>query len=435
MDTVAERAAVGKAARVSLPRTAHREFKPGTDRRDPVELLAEQGASRVPEILPLRYACMLASPLAYYRGAAYPMAADLAGMPNTGLDVQLCGDAHLMNFGVFAAPDRSLVFSMNDFDETLPGPFEWDLKRLVASFAIAGRERGFDPEQRAAINESVVKAYRDAMRQFASMGAMDVWYARLDADEVTADSGAGADGLGELTEVTAAGPRIVGDPPLIVPVDDLAESPEQAHHGVRTILRAYIRSLPADRRMLLDRYRYAHAARTVVGAGSVGTRAWITLLVGRDSGDPLLLQVTEARASVLEPFLGASRHGNHGRRVVEGQRLMQATCDVLLGWVRATDLEGVKRDFYVRQLWDDRGSPRVERMKPSKLAVYAQVCGRTLARAHARSGDPIAIASYVGSSAVFDRALAGFAEDYADQNERDHDALRRAEAAGRVSAG
>ena len=452
-----ERAASGKAARSVAPRSRHRLWEPAADRRDPVEMLEEQGASRVPELVPLRYGRMLVSPFTFFRGAAYPMAADLASAPHTGLGVQLCGDAHLSNFGAFAAPDRRLVFGINDFDETLPGPFEWDLKRLVASFAVAGRDRGFDAKQRRSINRTVTRAYREAMSGLAGMSNLDLWYSRIEVEEIAAMAArqgtrkqrklfernrakASAKdsmrALAKLTELVDGEPRIVSDPPLIVPIEELVSGVEQADldEFVRGAIRTYRRTLTADRRQLLERYRYVHAARKVVGVGSVGTRAWILLMVGRDQSDPLFLQLKEAQASVLEPFLGKSAFGKHGQRVVEGQRLLQAAGDIMLGWIRITTLDGVSRDFYMRQLWDGKGSAVVEVMDPRAMTVYAQLCGRALAKAHARSGDAIAIASYLGAGDSSDRALASFAEAYADQNEDDYHALREAVASGRVSA-
>ena len=452
-----ERAAKGKAARDSAPRSVHGDWKPAAGRRDPVDLLEEQGASRVPELVPVRYGRMLVSPFTFYRGAAYLMAADLADAPRTGLQVQLCGDAHLSNFGAFAAPDRRLIFSINDFDETLPGPFEWDVKRLVASFAVAGRDRGFDTKERQKINQAVARAYREAMAEHAGMSNLDVWYSRIDMDDVAtraADLGSrkqrktfernvakarSKDSLKaftKLTEVVDGERRIVSDPPLIVPIEDImsGSARHEVEDFVRGVIRSYRRTLTADRRRLLERYRYVHAARKVVGVGSVGTRAWIVLMLGRDDSDPLLLQLKEAQASVLEPFLGDSTFANHGQRVVEGQRLTQAASDILLGWIRFTAPDGVSRDFYMRQLWDGKGSALVELMNPTAMHAYAELCGQALAKAHARSGDAIAITSYLGRGDTFDRAMASFAELYADQNERDYDALQAAVASGRVAS-
>ena len=455
--TPAERAANGKAARAAVPRSVHGMWGPASDRRDPVELLEEQSETRVPELVPIRYGRMLVSPFTFFRGAAYPMAADLAGEPRTDLHVQLCGDAHLSNFGAFASPDRRLVFGVNDFDETLPGPFEWDVKRLVASFAVAGRDRGFDAKQRRSINTSVARAYREAMRSYAGMGNLDIWYAHVDVEEFAKLAAAQATAkqvkrfeknvakarskdsmraFAKLTETVDGEPRIASDPPLIVPIEEVV--PPAQHHRVeeylRGVIRSYRRTLTADRRRLLERYHYVHAAHKVVGVGSVGTRAWIMLLLGRDQEDPLFLQFKQAEASVLEPFLGKSAHSSHGQRVVEGQRMMQAASDILLGWIRTESFDGVERDFYVRQLWDAKGSALVEVMNPAAMAVYADLCGRTLAKAHARSGDVIAIASYLGSGNSFDRAMASFAESYADQNERDYAAMMDAVASGRIVA-
>jgi uncharacterized protein (DUF2252 family) len=456
--TVAERAARGKAARTEVPRRVHGEWAPATDRRDPVELLEEQAASRVPELVPIRYGRMLVSPFTFYRGAAYLMAADLARAPNSGLGVQLCGDAHLSNFGAFASPDRRLVFDINDFDETLPGPFEWDLKRLVASFAVAGRDLGLGVNRRRRVNVAVTRAYRDAIRALGSMKTLDLWYSRVDIEDLLGQFRRQASAkrrkvmkknlaktrakdslraFGKLTTIIDGQPRIVSDPPLIVPIEELAggRDDQAIEQLVRDVTRGYRRTLQGDRRDLLERFRYVHAARKVVGVGSVGTRAWIVLMVGRDNEDPLFLQLKEAQSSVLEPFLVKSQYANHGQRVVEGQRLTQAASDIMLGWHRVTnDDEGVRRDFYFRQLWDNKGSVIIEGMTDRELAAYAEVCGRTLARGHARSGDAVAISAYLGSSDALDNALADFAELYADQNERDYAAITAAVRSGRVKA-
>jgi uncharacterized protein (DUF2252 family) len=445
--TTAERAARGKAERKLVPLSAHGEWQPSSDRPDPVALLEEQATTRVPELVPIRYGRMLVSPFTFYRGAAYLMASDLATGPRTSLSVQLCGDAHLSNFGVFAAPDRRLIFSVNDFDETLPGPFEWDVKRLVASFAVAGRDRGFDAKQRKLINLATARAYREAMSEMAQMKKLDVWYARLDIEEIetrlranlkkgdvkrfeknvakarTKDS---MKAFNKLVQVVDGRPQLVGDPPLIVPIEDVFPEYHQVDEAIHDLLRSYRRTLAGDHRHLLEGFRYVHAARKVVGVGSVGTRAWVLLMLGHDASDPLFLQAKEAQASVLEPFLGKSRYRNHGQRVVEGQRLMQSASDVMLGWIRSNGVDGVSRDYYIRQLWDGKGSAIVEAMNPSALSAYAGLCGWTLARAHARSGDAAAISSYLGSSDKFDHAMAGFAETYADQNERDYAALKAA---------
>jgi uncharacterized protein (DUF2252 family) len=455
--TTAERAARGKAARAEVPRRAHGDWEPSPERPDPIEVLEAQAETRVPELVPIRYGRMLVSPFTFYRGAAAIMAADLAPGPRSGLHAQLCGDAHLLNFGVYAAPDRRLVFSLNDFDETLPGPFEWDVKRLAASFAVAGRDRNLDPKVRARINTTVGRSYREAIRQFASMGNMDLWYSRMDVDQLVRDldsrltSGGrkrvqkgiaraqtkdSLKAFAKLTRVVDGQPRIVNDPPLIVPVEDLvqAESEDVIHEAFRVFIRKYRRTLPADRRRLIERFRYADAARKVVGVGSVGTRAWIVLMLGRDEADPLFIQAKEAQPSVLEPYVVKTEYASQGQRVVEGQRLMQAASDILLGWLRTEGLDGVERDFYVRQLWDAKGSVSVEEMVPTGFVEYARICAWMLAKAHARSGDAVAIAAYLGTSDVFDRALAEFAERYADQNERDYDALRQAVDSRRVIA-
>ena len=455
--TTAERVARGKAARAEVPRQAHATWDAAADRRDPVELLDEQAAARVSELLPIRYGRMLVSPFTLYRGAASVMAADLAGSPRTGLQVQLCGDAHLSNFGVFAAPDRRMVFGVNDFDETLPGPFEWDLKRLVASFAVAGRERGFGAKKRHRVNVAVTQSYRQSMRRLASMRTMDLWYSGIEVDQITAvvrqqasarrtkryekdiaraRSKDSLRAFNKLTHIVDGEPRIVSDPPLIVPIEELAgdadnQTLDEFVHGA---LRSYRRSLPGDRRHLLERFRYVHAARKVVGVGSVGTRCWILLLVGHDENDPLFLQLKEADASVLESSLKKSEYASHGRRVVEGQRLMQTASDIMLGWNRLTGVDGVERDFYMRQLWDEKGSADIESMNRKALTLYAKLCGQALACAHARSGDPVAIATYMGSGDALDLALAEFAEIYADQNQRDYDTLKQAAESGRITA-
>jgi len=457
--TRAERQARGKAARAEVPRSSHAEFDAPSSRADPVALLEEQAETRVPELVPIRYGRMLVSPFAFYRGAALIMASDLAGTPRSGLTVQLCGDTHLSNFGAFGSPERRLLFDINDFDETLPGPWEWDVKRLAASFAVAGRENGFAEGDRNTVIVATVAAYREAMRAFAGMRNLEVWYAHLDVDEAIADFARVGDrkatkraqanvakartrdsmqAFAKLTRLVDGEPRIVSDPPLIVPVDELAGENgrrEALVDAMREIMRSYRSTLTNDRRQLLEQFRYVDMARKVVGVGSVGTRAWIVLMLGIDGRDPLFLQAKEAQPSVLERFVGKSRYSNQGERIVRGQRLMQAASDIFLGWHRATNtLDGVGRDFYVRQLRDWKGSAIVEGMSPSTLATYGGFCGWTLARAHARSGDRVAIASYLGGGDVFDRALAEFAERYADQNERDYSALQEAVDAGRLEA-
>jgi uncharacterized protein (DUF2252 family) len=453
--TPEERFERGKAARAEVPRSVHADWQPAADRRDPVDLLEEEARTRVPELVPIRYGRMLTSPFAFYRGGAYVMASDLAPMPRSDLTAQLCGDAHLSNFGGFAAPDRRMIFSLSDFDESLPGPFEWDVKRLVASFAVAGRSLGFDDRVREKVALTVTRRYRKAIQEFARMRNIDIWYARLDIDAVidrlrrsvdkkqlrrfqrSLDKAKTKDSMrafAKLTTVIDGERRIVGDPPLVVRIDDLAapEESDAVHRMVNELFRTYRQTLSGDRSKLLERFRLVDIARKVVGVGSVGTRAWIVLLLGRDGDDPLFLQAKEAEPSVLEPFLGKSEYGNSGQRVVEGQRLMQAASDIMLGWLRTTGLDGVERDFYIRQLWDSKYAAHVETMNAAALGVYGELCAWTLARAHARSGDAIAIAAYLGKSDVFDRSLARFAELYADQNERDFEALCEAARSGRV---
>ena len=454
--TIDERRARGKAARAEIRRSAHGAWEPASVRRDPVELLEEQARTRLPELVPIRYGRMLVSPFTFFRGAAYIMAADLANGARTGLQTQLCGDAHLSNFGFFAAPDRRLVFSINDFDETLPGPFEWDVKRLAASFTVAARDLGFDEGTRRSVVLATARAYREAMASFAGMRHIDVWYTRLDADMIvkgfsvdmtprakrrmeadlakarTKDS---VRALAKLCRSVDDELRIIGNPPLITPIEDIMPGAEQAHLDgvIRRMLDSYAESLAPDRRELLKRYRYVHAARKVVGVGSVGTRAWILLLLGRDDGDPLFLQFKEAQTSVLEPFLGRSRFTQHGERIVAGQRMMQAAPDIMLGWERIEAIDGETKDFYIRQLWDAKGSAEIELMKPPGLSAYGAICGWTLARAHARSGDAVAISSYLGAKGPFDQAMVAFGETYADQNERDYQALRAAAQEGRIA--
>jgi uncharacterized protein (DUF2252 family) len=453
--TAEERAAKGKAARAEVTRASHATLE-RTD-RDPVALLEEQAVTRVPELVPIRYGRMLVSPFTFYRGAAKIMAHDLAAVPRSGLDAQLCGDAHLSNFGGFASPDRSLVFDLNDFDEALPGPFEWDVKRLAASFEICGRDRGFDDDTRRAAVLAAVRSYREAMRGFAAMGDLEVWYSRIDvatildrlrqsADKKQAKNVARAEAkartkdslkaMSRLTHEVDGELRIVSDPPLVVPIEELVDMPVAEIRAEMTALfRKYRSSLQQDRRKLLEGYRGVDFARKVVGVGSVGTRAWILLLLGRDDDDPLFLQVKEAEASVLEAHLGRSKFKNHGQRVVEGQRLMQSASDIFLGWIRATrTLDGVTRDYYVRQLWDWKISVDLEAVLPRGLVLYGETCGWTLARAHARSGDRIAMGAYLGKGETFDRAVADFAASYADLNQRDYEALAEAVRTGRIEA-
>jgi uncharacterized protein (DUF2252 family) len=449
----AARAAAGKAARAQAPRSGHAEWKPAGDRPDPVELLESQATSRVEELVPLRYGRMLVSPFTFYRGAAAVMAADLAKTPRSGFDVQLCGDAHLSNFGAYASPERELVFDVNDFDETLPGPWEWDVMRLAASFSVAGRERGFKRRERLAIVAAMAAEYRGAMRRMAGLGNLEVWYTKMDIEAIAAGWEAAAGekevatfrrnlekvrakdrmrALSKLTREVDGELRIVSEPPLIVPLDELVDEDADIEAAVRGIIADYRETLPEDRRVLLDGYRFVDAALKVVGVGSVGTRAFVVLMLGRDGGDPLFLQAKEAQRSVLEPYAAPSAFENQGERVVQGQRLTQAASDILLGWVKVKGIDGKQRDFYVRQLWDQKGSAKVENMDQRALTAYAQICGTTLAHAHARSGDRIAIGAYLGKSETFDTAIATFAEGYADQNESDYAALKSAADDGRI---
>jgi uncharacterized protein (DUF2252 family) len=453
-----EREAAGKAARVIARRKSHATWEPSDERPDPVETLVQQDASRVQRLVPIRHGRMLASPFTFYRGAAAIMAADLAACPSSGLEVQLCGDAHLSNFGVFLAPDRRLIFDINDFDETHPGPFEWDVKRLVASFAAAGRALGLKFGRRRAAIEAAAAGYRNEIRRLARMRDLDVWYARVDFETLErmlggiparrrkavekeaakAERKDSMRALAKLTEVDGERLRIKSDPPLIVPIDDLlhdGDDPAAVEARVRELFDLYRGTLNPDVRHLVDRYEFVHLAHKVVGVGSVGTRCWILLLLGRDRSDPLFLQVKEAGPSVIAPFAGRVRYRHEGRRVVEGQRLMQAASDILLGWISGRGVvDGKPRDFYVRQLWDGKGSAEIESMDSDGLQLYATLCGETLARGHARSGDRIAIASYLGGGDGFDQAMCDFAHAYADQNERDYEAFAGAVADGRLEA-
>jgi uncharacterized protein (DUF2252 family) len=463
--SVDDRRTEGKAARDRTPPSSAAGWVPAVDRPDPVGLLEEQNVTREPDLVPVRHGRMLVSPFTFFRGAAKIMAADLDGTPTAGLKVQLCGDAHLSNFGAFASPERRLLFGLNDFDETLPGPFEFDVKRMAASFTIAGRNNGFAKADTHAATLASVRAYREAMAGFAAMGTMDIWYARLDEDELlqamrtvakasgkqtkaakrarkqaektlakarTRDSLQALSKLGELVDGSY---RIVSQPPIVVPARDLPAvyglSSDEIGHAVREEFRAYRATLRDDQRQLLERFEILDVARKVVGVGSVGTRAFIVLLQGRDQHDPLFLQVKEATASVLEGHLPKSRHKQHGERVVYGQRMLQAASDIYLGWGRGR--VDVNRHYYWRQLRDMKGSADVETMAPIGLNFYAGICGWTLARAHARSGDPIAIAEYLGEDDQFDRSITDFSRRYADQNERDYQAFTEAIRSGRLA--
>ncbi|MER7731203.1 DUF2252 domain-containing protein [Streptomyces erythrochromogenes] len=455
--TPEERRAMGREARRRCPRSGHAVYQPSPDRQDPLAILEAQSATRVQELVPIRYARMTESPFRFYRGAAAIMASDLAGSPDSGIAVQLCGDAHLLNFRLLASPERRLMFDINDFDETLPGPWEWDVKRLSASLVIAARANGFDEAERARIVNSAVRSYRESMSGFAGMGNLDVWYAKIDAEGLEALVTEQLDKRGrkklatamakarsrdslqvfdKLTEVVDGRPRIAPDPPLLVPLADLLPDSERDELVDRLgqLVGHYGHTLESNRRSLLEDYRLVDVARKVVGVGSVGTRCWILLLLGRDGRDPLFLQAKEADTSVLADHVGASVYRNQGERVVSGQRLMQAASDIFLGWERVDGIDGRKRDFYVRQLRDWKGIAMPETMSPAQLETFGNACGMTLARAHARSGDRVAIAAYLGRGDVFDRALAEFAEAYADQNERDHQALVDAVRAGRLPA-
>ena len=483
--SIDERKAAGLETRDKVPVSSHTKWGPAADRADPVALLEEQDATREPDLVPVRHGRMMVSPFTFYRGAAKIMAADLKDTPVAGLGAQLCGDAHLSNFGAFASPERRLLFDLNDFDETLPGPFEYDVKRMAASFTIAARNNGFVTADTRAATLASVRAYREAMASFAQMPTMDIWYAHLAEDELTASIRSTVAGtarqekadkhkktpkkagraakkeeqaaktaqkraaktlgkahtrdslqaLSKLGEVVDGNYRIVSQPPIVVPARDLAAtyglSADEVSHAIREQFRAYRATLQDDRRHLLERFQVVDMARKVVGVGSVGTRAFIVLLQGRDAQDPLFLQIKEATASVLEPSVRQSRYRQHGERVVQGQRMMQAASDIYLGWTKGLD---VRRHFYWRQLRDMKGSAVVEAMTPLALTFYARICGWTLARAHARSGDPIAIAEYLGASDAFDKSITDFSQRYADQNERDYQEFVTAIRSGRLEA-
>jgi len=453
-----ERIARGKAARQQVPRSAHAGLEPRVDGLDPVALLEEQAGGRIPELVPIRHGRMLASPFTFFRGAALIMAADLAATPSSGIHVQLCGDAHLANFGAFGSPERKLMFDINDFDETLPGPWEWDVKRLAASVEVAGRDLGFTAADRRASVLACAESYRTQMRASAGMSTLDAWYDHLDVEQlldwVQAEVAAKRLGkkeaeeaaedvararkrdhqrlLAKRTSDVGGTPRIVADPPLIVPIEDIVGPGEPIEELMRDVIATYRETL-ADHHHPIEEFEYVHAARKVVGIGSVGTEALIALLVGRDERDVLFLQAKEAKASVLERFVGASEHDNHGRRVVVGQRLMQAASDIFLGWVRMEESDD-PRDYYIRQLHDWKGGAEIETFRPAGATLYGRLCGVTLARAHARWGDRIAIAAYLGKRDKFDRAVADFASAYADQNERDYVAFADAVRSGRIAA-
>ncbi len=456
--SVSERVARGKAARREVPRSSHAAFEPTPHRLDPVELLERQAETRVAELVPIRYGRMLDSPFTFYRGAAQIMAADLAPTPRTGFIVQCCGDAHLSNFGLYGSPERRLVFDINDFDETLPGPWEWDVKRLAVSMLICARSSGFTVEEQEQVVLETVAAYRTWMTRFAGMRNLQVWYTRFEIEKLMPQLRSQVGGrmrkrldkavakafrrdnvqaFSKLSSTVDGERRIVSDPPLIVRLDDFPESEERDRLKADSerLLLEYTLTLPHERRILLNQFRLVDSARKVVGVGSVGTAAWVALLLGRDTRDPLFLQIKEAQRSVLEEFVGASEFENGGERVVAGQRIMQASSDIFLGWLHVPEsVFGQERDYYVRQLRDWKGSIAVEAMDPPALSIYGQLCSATLAHAHSRSGDRIAIASYLGRRPVFDRAVLAFSEAYAEQNDRDFKALGGAVASGRVAA-
>ena len=460
--TADERIARGRAARGAAPRSSHGRWEPAPDRPDPIALLEEQGESRVPHLVPIRYGRMLVSPFTFYRGAALIMAADLAATPVSGVTVQLCGDAHLSNFGLFGTPERQLIFDINDFDETLPGPWEWDVKRLAASFEIMGRDRGFSPADRRTVVMAGVSEYRNRMRQAAGMATLGAWYDQLEAgvllnlvrqetrvkrvskrearaferDVKQAHTRDSTRVFAKRADKVEGELRIVADPPVIVPIEDIivpGSEWENSEVLIKKLLSSYRRTL-GHHHHPIEEFRYVHTAYKMVGVGSVGTRCYIMLMLGRDHNDPLFLQTKEAQASVLERFAGKSTYRNHGERVVAGQRLMQAATDIFLGWVRIRGLDGVTRDYYVRQFHDWKGGADVDNLLVPGATVYARICGATLARAHARWGDRIAVASYLGRGEAFDRAIADFSAAYADQNERDYAAFAAAVESGRLTA-
>jgi uncharacterized protein (DUF2252 family) len=451
---------IGRAARGRAPWDAHADWAPSPDRPNPIDVLEAQAATREKELVPIRYGRMLASPFAFFRGGPAIMAADLAGTPTSGINVQLCGDAHLVNAGLFGSPELDLVFGLNDFDETLPGPWEWDVKRLAASFAVAARQSGFSRSQQHDSARESVRAYREAMHTFAKMTTLELWNLYMPSEQVVDfakrlehELGVKApkmaphrlehsfakarakDNLAALAKLGVADGgrlRLASHPPLLVPIRELwaADDAERVAQGVRLALDGYYASLPDERRALLEQFELVDLARKVVGVGSVGTRCYVLLLQGKWTKDALFLQIKQAEASVLEPHLAASSYGNHGQRVVNGQRLLQALPDIFLGWSAAPD----GNDYYVRELWDMKGGIDPSKLTPGGLSVYAGLCGWTLARAHGRGGDEVAIAAYLGKGDVFDNAIARFAVAYADVNDRDHKALAQAVEAGRIQA-
>jgi uncharacterized protein (DUF2252 family) len=437
----ADRTAAGAQVRSSAPPTVLGSWSPPPDRADPIGLLEGQATTRLPDLVPVRYGRMAISPFTFYRGAALSMASDLSTGPSSGITVQLSGDAHISNFGLFASPERDLLFDINDFDETLPGPFEFDLKRLAASLVVAGRERGITGHDARHLVHRAIRSYRERMAGYATMRAIDVYYARVDVTgiravvekraramiEGTVKSTAHHDAIHELPKLTTlvdGERRITEHPPTLVKLPDMTEP------LLESGLQAYRQTLQEDRRVLLDRYRLADFALKVVGVGSVGLGAYVALFTGGSDDDPLLLQVKQAEASVYERYLGASDHESHGERVVTGQRRLQAASDILLGWTVGER----GRHVYIRQLQDQKGSAVIETMTVDELVAWGELCAWALARGHARSGDPVVIAGYLGSDDTFDHAMATFAEAYADQNERDHAALLAGIKDGRITA-
>jgi uncharacterized protein (DUF2252 family) len=451
-----ERIARGEDRRRETPHEAHAAWEEADDREDPAAILERQAAERIPELVPIRHARMASSAFAHFRGAAAVMAADLASTPTSGLEAQLCGDAHLLNFGMFATPERGLVFGLNDFDETLPGPIEWDLKRLAASVEIAARDLGFTDKERNNAVVATARAYREAMAEFADEGELDLWYQRLPSQALQERLAAAAKGdakevdrkvrkalhkdhlhaFERLIDCKDGEGCFLSQPPLLVPVEELLDDEQRERYVevIQDFLRQYRDCLPPHTRTMIERYRFMHIARKVVGVGSVGTRCWVILMLGRDQSDPLILQLKEAMPSVLEPYIAPTAYETQGRRVVEGQRLMQTSADHLLGWYALKAWDNREHDFYVRQLWDGKASIEVSRLSPVGLRSYGEACGWTLARGHARSGDRFALAAYLGDSDFFDHAIAEFADRYAYTNAADHDRLVAAIADGRLEA-
>ncbi len=458
LGTPRERAARGKAARAHAPRSSHAAFAAAAGRADPVDLLELQARERVPELVPIRYGRMLASPFTFYRGAALIMAADLAGTPRSGFQAQCCGDAHLSNFGLFASPERRLLFDINDFDETLPGPWEWDVKRLACSLLIAARNNGLPVKDQERVVLAAVAEYRDRMKAFSGMQTLDLWYTRFEIEPLVAELSRqvgsrmrkrlrkrvakarardNVQAFAKFTHDVDGDTRIISDPPLIVPAREFLSPAEfaQLEQRLGRFFIAYAQTLLHERRALLERFRLVDIARKVVGVGSVGTHAWVALLLGRDSHDPVVMQVKEAQAAVFEEYVGRSPYGNAGERVVAGQRTMQAVSDIFLGWLHVDEgVDGAPHDYYVRQLRDWKGSIVVEAMDARALRAYGGLCAATLARAHARTGDSVAISAYLGSSDAFDRAILEFSVAYAEQNDRDYRTLAAAVDSGRITA-